>query len=203
MYYENYFSSQDSQDRRRCVLQTGLVYSVFDHMGALQNDQMLVCYFRHEDHVPLLLLDHKNTISFECHTFTSCHAFAKTGEFKFFCNWPLTLASLTSSGSLTAMEVTFWICDNATKVLGACKIDHVPVDREHKWYVNTVLWRYCVYVIVLKRLQVLPMAMNRQTDIHSLRHNAQPLRARWPYVGQVLNHRHRNEKIALGRCHVR
>jgi len=47
------------------------------------------------------------------------------------------------------------------------------------------------------------MGMNRQTYIHSLRHNAQPLRARRPYVGQVLNYRHRNARIALGRRHVR
>ena len=36
------------------------------------------------------------------------------------CNRPLTLASLTSLGSLTAIEIQFWICFNATKVLNAC-----------------------------------------------------------------------------------
>jgi len=47
------------------------------------------------------------------------------------------------------------------------------------------------------------MRMNRQTVVNRLRHNAQPLRARRPYVGQVLNHRHRNARTVWARHHVR
>jgi len=42
------------------------------------------------------------------------------------------------------------------------------------------------------------------TVVDRLRHNAQPLGARRPYVGQVLySHRHRNAIMACARRHVR
>jgi len=47
------------------------------------------------------------------------------------------------------------------------------------------------------------MGINSQTVVNRIRHNAQPLRARRPYVGQVLNHRHRNARITWARRHVR
>jgi len=47
------------------------------------------------------------------------------------------------------------------------------------------------------------MGINSQTVVNRLRHNAQPLQARRPYVGQVFNHRHRNARIAWARRHVR
>jgi len=43
------------------------------------------------------------------------------------------------------------------------------------------------------------MGINKQTFVNRLRHNAQPLRARPPYVGEVFNHRHRNARI-VGAC---
>jgi len=93
------------------------------------------------------------------------------------------------------------------------KNNNAAVNIKNTYQCNTVLIIkktmcslniYCVAYYVIRTLCTAnDMGINRQTVVNRLRHSAKPLRARRPYVGQVLNHRHRNARIAWGRRHVR
>ena len=47
------------------------------------------------------------------------------------------------------------------------------------------------------------MGVSRNTVLNRLRANANPIRVRRPYVGQILNNRHRAQRLAWGRRHLR
>jgi len=127
--------------RRQCVLQTELVYSIFDGVDDLQNVLTFFFYFRYEDHVEHVNIVKLSYIRFSAYYWTRKHHFVwisfiyklprlrETTGINFFCKLLLALTSLTSLGSLTAIEIQFWICINATKVLEACEIDHAPAGR--------------------------------------------------------------------------